>query len=1010
MDDYEVVRQIGEGAFGKAFLVRPKGAAGAQCVVKRIDLTKMSSREKEAAKKEVGLLSSMEHSNIVSFLRSFQDGGSLCIVMEFCDGGDLMRKINLQRGVFFAEQQVLDWFVQICLGLKHIHDRKILHRDIKSQNIFLTERGKKVKLGDFGIARMLNNTMELARTCVGTPHYLSPEICESRPYNNKTDIWSLGCVLYQLCTLRLPFEGRSLHQLVSHICRGHYKPLTSPYSSDLCLLVTHLFKVNPRHRPSVSSVLQRPFLQKYLHTQDMGHHNKAATTPACRPTPDKKKCKAALKKLPVKPEWRGCAAANYTLLPLRAAGDAACHQNHKFGQYQQFYVQLDALQQGDSCSPQPHPLPLPAPPPREDLQDPHGEPYKLVAAAREEYLQRRQEANRYKLRAEKQLGLRPSTAEGCRPTGHQDEGKHTVQDRKQEGQQEYLRQLHAIRQQYHQDMRQMRLRVDAQHDTFVRDPPTEHQVQAVQDVEAALKEIREENRKKDLRNKHKDQKAIMFEIRLDDSDGMKDTSEVDQGTPEDGMKDTSEEDQGTPEDGMKDTSEEDQGTPEDGMKDTSEEDNGTPEDGMKDTSEEDQGTPEDGMKVPSEEDKGTPEDGMKDTSEEDKGTPEDQQEVDHHNLTEERDHFHPARRVWTQRPPKTLLEALVHMDSLSGTMLDDQAGEGDQAGRRQWVHRLPRTLLDALAQADPRTTTVDLASADSDREEMEDDSDVELDEVRLQSGSDHDDDTNFEESEDEVKEAMSDSMKNLLVINAPETGHQYQPEEAHVDNTHVDNTHVDNTHVDNTHVDNTHVDNTHVDNTHVDNTHVDNTHVDNTHVDNTHVDNTHVDNTHVDNTHVDNTHVDNTHVDNTHVDNTHVENTHVDNTHVDNTHVNNIHVDNTHVDNTHVDNTHVDNTHVDNTHVDNTHVDNTHVDNTHVENTHVDNTHVDNTHVNNIHVDNTHVDNTHVDNTPVDNRHVESTHVDNTHVDSTRIDNTRVDNPHVYNTHVNSTHRQHTCQ
>ncbi|XP_061774123.1 serine/threonine-protein kinase Nek5-like [Nerophis ophidion] len=860
MDDYEVVRQIGEGAFGKAFLVRPKGAAGAQCVVKRIDLTKMSSREKEAAKKEVGLLSSMEHSNIVSFLCSFQDGGSLCIVMEFCDGGDLMRKINLQRGVFFAEQQVLDWFVQICLGLKHIHDRKILHRDIKSQNIFLTERGRKVKLGDFGIARMLNNTMELARTCVGTPHYLSPEICESRPYNNKTDIWSLGCVLYQLCTLRLPFEGRSLHQLVSHICRGHYKPLTSPFSSDLCLLVTHLFKVNPRHRPSVTSVLQRPFLQKYLHTQDMGHNNKVATSPACRPTPDKKKCKAALKKLPVKPEWRGCAAANYTLLPLRAAGDAACHQNHKFGQYQQFYVQLDALQQGDSCSPQPHPLPLPAPPPGEDHQDPHGEPYKLVAAAREEYLQRRQEANRYKLRAEKQLGLRPSTAEGCRQTGHQDGGKHTVQDRKQEGQQEYLRQLHAIRQQYHQDMRQMRLRVDAQHDTFVRDPPTEHQVQAVQDVEVALKEIREETRKKDPRNKHKDQKAIMFEIRLDDSDGMKDTSEEDQGTPKDGMKDTSEEDQGTPEDGMKDTSEEDQGTPKDGMKDTSEEDQGTPkdgmkdtseedqgtpkdgmkdtseedqgtpedgmkdtseedqgtpedgmkdtseedqgtpedgmkdtseedqgtpedgmkdtseedqgtpkdgmkdtseedqgtpkdgmkdtseedqgtpEDGMKDTSEEDQGTPKDGMKDTSEEDQGTPEDGMKDTSEEDKGTPEDQQEVDHHNLTEERDHFHPARRVWTQRPPQTLLEALVHMDSFSSTTLENQTGEGDQAGRRQWVHRLPRTLLDALAQADPRTTTVDLASADSDREEMEDDSDVELDQVGLQPGSEHDDD------------------------------------------------------------------------------------------------------------------------------------------------------------------------------------------------------------------------------------------------------------------------------
>uniref|UniRef100_A0A3B4YVQ2 non-specific serine/threonine protein kinase n=1 Tax=Seriola lalandi dorsalis TaxID=1841481 RepID=A0A3B4YVQ2_SERLL len=184
--------------------------------------------------------------------------------MEYCDGGDLMKKINMQRGVPFTEERIVAWFVQICLGLKHIHDRKILHRDIKAQNIFLTNGGMKAKLGDFGIARMLNNTMELARTCVGTPYYLSPEICESRPYNNKTDIWSLGCVLYELCTLRHPFEGSSLRQLVSKICRGRYNPVPSRYSYDLRLLVTQLFKVNPRDRPSVSSVLRRPLLEKHI--------------------------------------------------------------------------------------------------------------------------------------------------------------------------------------------------------------------------------------------------------------------------------------------------------------------------------------------------------------------------------------------------------------------------------------------------------------------------------------------------------------------------------------------------------------------------------------------------------------------------------------------------------------------------------------------------------------------------------------------------------------------------
>ena len=102
----------------------------------------------------------------------------------YVPSGDLYSRINSQKGRLFPEPQVLDWFVQLCLALKHVHDRKILHRDIKTQNVFLTKSGM-VKLGDFGIARVLSSTVELARTCIGTPYYLSPEICENKPYNNK---------------------------------------------------------------------------------------------------------------------------------------------------------------------------------------------------------------------------------------------------------------------------------------------------------------------------------------------------------------------------------------------------------------------------------------------------------------------------------------------------------------------------------------------------------------------------------------------------------------------------------------------------------------------------------------------------------------------------------------------------------------------------------------------------------------------------------------------------------
>ncbi|KAG5849732.1 hypothetical protein ANANG_G00074840 [Anguilla anguilla] len=240
MDKYSRINKIGEGSFGKAILVKSK-EDGKQYVIKEIGISRMSSKEREESRKEVAVLGNMSHPNIVRYRESFEESGCLYIVMDYCEGGDLFRRINAQKGVLFPEDQILDWFVQICLALKHVHDRKILHRDIKSQNIFLTKDGT-VQLGDFGIARVLNSTVELARTCIGTPYYLSPEICENKPYNNKSDIWALGCVLYEMCTLK-----------------------HAQYSPDLRGLLGLLFKRSPRERPSVSTVLHRAFLSRRIH-------------------------------------------------------------------------------------------------------------------------------------------------------------------------------------------------------------------------------------------------------------------------------------------------------------------------------------------------------------------------------------------------------------------------------------------------------------------------------------------------------------------------------------------------------------------------------------------------------------------------------------------------------------------------------------------------------------------------------------------------------------------------
>uniref|UniRef100_A0A8D1HJE2 non-specific serine/threonine protein kinase n=2 Tax=Sus scrofa TaxID=9823 RepID=A0A8D1HJE2_PIG len=262
MEKYVRVQKIGEGSFGKAILVKSI-EDGRQYVIKEINISRMSNKEREESRREVAVLANMKHPNIVQYRESFEENGSLYIVMDYCEGGDLFKRINAQKGILFQEDQILDWFVQICLALKHVHDRKILHRDIKSQNIFLTKDGT-VQLGDFGIARVLNSTVELARTCIGTPYYLSPEICENKPYNNKSDIWALGCVLYEMCTLKHAFEAGNMKNLVLKIISGSFPPVSLHYSYDLRSLLSQLFKRNPRDRPSVNSILEKGFIAKRI--------------------------------------------------------------------------------------------------------------------------------------------------------------------------------------------------------------------------------------------------------------------------------------------------------------------------------------------------------------------------------------------------------------------------------------------------------------------------------------------------------------------------------------------------------------------------------------------------------------------------------------------------------------------------------------------------------------------------------------------------------------------------
>ena len=262
MKNYETIKTLGEGGYGKAILVRRK-SDNELFVVKEIKLAKLSEQEKKEAKMEVKVLKALKHPNIVSYIESFEENGALHIVMEYADGGDLQLKIKKRAPKLFPESEILHDFTQLALAITYIHDRKILQRDLKCQHIFLTKNGQ-VKLGDFGIAKVLDHTFQLCKTQIGTPYYLSPEMCEGKNYNTKTDVWSLGCILYEQCTLKHAFDGRNINNLLVNIVRGKFSPIPSQYSDELRRLVNSMLTKDPKNRPSINEILMMPIIRKSM--------------------------------------------------------------------------------------------------------------------------------------------------------------------------------------------------------------------------------------------------------------------------------------------------------------------------------------------------------------------------------------------------------------------------------------------------------------------------------------------------------------------------------------------------------------------------------------------------------------------------------------------------------------------------------------------------------------------------------------------------------------------------
>lgn len=257
---YTRVQEIGKGSYGLCSLVQDR--EGKLYVMKTIDISRMDGKQRRDAINEVKVLSSLKHPYIVSYRESFTEGGALAIVMDYADGGDLYNRIQRTRraGQTFQEVQVMRWFTEAALAMKYMHDKHVLHRDLKSQNLFLTSSDR-LRIGDFGISKVLENTAAFARTTIGTPYYLSPEICQEKPYSFSSDVWALGCILYEMAALKVPFDAQNIQALVRKITGGPAPTVPNAYSHDMRQLCCDLLHRDLNMRPSTGDIVQRPLVQ-----------------------------------------------------------------------------------------------------------------------------------------------------------------------------------------------------------------------------------------------------------------------------------------------------------------------------------------------------------------------------------------------------------------------------------------------------------------------------------------------------------------------------------------------------------------------------------------------------------------------------------------------------------------------------------------------------------------------------------------------------------------------------
>ena len=269
---YEKIQHLGRGAYATVDLVKHK-ITGELRALKRINLQFLNEKERRNAENEAILMKVLVAPTIIHFYEQIVEDYYLIIAMEYAPGGALADRLQELRnqGKRIPNDQLISWLSQILIALMVMHSKHILHRDLKTQNLFLSSENI-IKVGDLGIAKSLNSSMEMAQSVAGTPYNMAPEIIKGESYGPKTDIWSLGCVMYEIATFRRPFEATDVQKLFDVIANKDYAPLPEYVDSNTKLLISQMLNKDPTRRPTVWDLANNPVIRDNI-TSFIKAHN-----------------------------------------------------------------------------------------------------------------------------------------------------------------------------------------------------------------------------------------------------------------------------------------------------------------------------------------------------------------------------------------------------------------------------------------------------------------------------------------------------------------------------------------------------------------------------------------------------------------------------------------------------------------------------------------------------------------------------------------------------------------